>query len=49
VDTYLMKCVHMHQRIFAIEVCGNLSCIRSDVERIREYNQTIGKIGQVVS
>jgi hypothetical protein len=39
----------MHQRILAIEVCGNLSCVRSDVERTKKYNQTIGKIGEVVS
>jgi hypothetical protein len=44
-----MRCGYMHQRIFAIEKCGNLNCFRSDVERTREYNQTPGKIGEVVS
>jgi hypothetical protein len=44
-----MKCVHMHQRIFATEGCGNLSCVKSDVERTREYNWTTGKTNQVVN
>jgi uncharacterized metal-binding protein len=44
-----MRCVHMHQRILAIEGCGNLNCVKSDVERTREYNRTTGKISQVVN
>jgi len=44
-----MRCVHMHQRIFAIEGCGHLSCVKSGVERTKEYNQTTKKISQVVN
>ncbi len=33
-----MVCVHMHQRILAIEGCGNLSCIWSIVQKDGEDN-----------
>ncbi len=35
----LMGCVHMHQRIHAIEGCGNPNHIWSDVENNGEDNQ----------
>jgi hypothetical protein len=42
-------CVHMHQRIFTIERCGNPSCIRNVVKKDGEDNWKVGKIGWVIS
>jgi hypothetical protein len=38
-----MGCVHTHQRGFAIEGCGNPSCVLNVMEKIRENNQNVGK------
>jgi hypothetical protein len=40
-----MGCVHMHQRIFGIEGCGNPSCIRNVVKKDVQNNKKAGKIG----
>jgi hypothetical protein len=45
----LMGCVHTHQGMLTIEVWGNLSCVWSDVEKIKENNRKARKIGWVVS
>jgi len=44
-----MGCVHMHQRILAIEGCGNPSCIWSTVQKDGEDNWKVGKVGWVGS
>jgi hypothetical protein len=45
----LMRCVHMHWGILTIEGWGNLSRIQSNVEKIREDSQKLGKISQIIS
>jgi hypothetical protein len=50
VTTYLfLLCVHMHQRIFAIEGWGSPSHIRSIMEKIGEISWKLKKIGRTVS
>jgi len=44
-----MKCVHMHQRVPTIEGWGNLSHIQSAMEKTRENNWKVGKIGQAIN
>jgi hypothetical protein len=44
-----MGCVLTHRGIFAIEGWGNPSCVQSVVEKIRENNQKVGKIGRIIS
>jgi len=44
-----MGCVHAHQRISAIEGWGNPSHVWSVVEKTREDNWKVGKIGQIVN
>jgi hypothetical protein len=44
-----MGCVHTHQRILVIEGWGNLICIQSVVEKIKEASQNPGKISRIVS
>jgi len=44
-----MGCVFTHRGIFAIEGWGNPSCVQSVVEKIRENNQKVGKIGRIIS
>jgi hypothetical protein len=49
VPIVLMGCVHTHKGKPTIEGCGNLSHTQSDVEKIGEDNQKVGKIGQTIS
>ncbi len=41
----LMGCVHTHQRIFAIERCGNPSHLQSIMEKDGEDIRKVGKVG----
>ncbi len=43
----LMRCVHTHQGILAIEKWGNPNCIRSVVEKNGKDNQKVGKINWI--
>jgi hypothetical protein len=40
-----MGCVHTHQRIFAIERCGNPSHLQSIMEKDGEDIRKVGKVG----
>jgi hypothetical protein len=44
-----MGCVHTHREIPTISGWGNPSRIQSIVEKIKETNWKLGKIGQIVS
>jgi len=45
----LMGCVYTHQGKPTIEGCGSLSYIWSVVEKIKEDNRKVGKIGGIIS
>jgi hypothetical protein len=44
-----MKCVHTHHGMPTIEECDNPSHIWNTVEKIRENNWKVGKIGWTIS
>jgi hypothetical protein len=44
-----MGYVHMHRRIPTIEGWGSSSCVQSVVEKTKENNQKVGKIGQTIN
>jgi hypothetical protein len=44
-----MGCVHTHQGMLTIEGWGNPRHIQSDVQKIREDNRKVGKIGRTIS
>ncbi len=44
-----MGCVHTHKRRLAIEGCDSPRCVWNVVEKIRENNWKVGKIGWTIS
>jgi hypothetical protein len=44
-----MGCVHTHQKIPIIEGWGSLRHIRNVMEKTKETNQKLGKIGQTIN
>ncbi len=44
-----MGCVRTHQRILAIEGCVSPSHVQSVVQKNKEDNQKVGKIGRTIN
>jgi hypothetical protein len=44
-----MGCVHTHQKMPAIERWDNPSCVQNVMQKTKEDNQKVGKIGRIIN